>query len=244
MTNGSTSPNVIVVRTHPIMFPSLALQVSCFQDAQFLTPHIQVGAGPVGLLTAVRLTHVGIPTTVLELLPGIEQSPRAAVYHPISVRELDRAGVLERAREIGISSSSVCWRKLNGEIIAEMGRMTVPDAEDDDNYETLVLGQHELARVILEAFENSNNIGKVLFQHKVVAIEQDDDGITVTAVTPDGGKKQLRAMYVVGADGGRSSVREILDIPFEGFTWPHQLVATNVHYPFEKYGYYSGNFIW
>ena len=160
------------------------------------------------------------------------------------MRELDRAGVLERAREIGSSSSSVCWRKLDGEIIAEMGRTTVLGAQDEEQYETLVLGQHELANVILEAFERSNDIGKILFKHRVVGIEQDEDTVTVTAETMDGGTKQLKASYIIGADGGRSSVRQLLSIPFEDFTWGHQLVATNVCYPFEKYGDYSGNFIW
>ena len=60
------------------------------------------------------------------MLPYVEQSPRAAVYHAVSVRELDRAGVLEDCRKRGGTGSFLCWRKVNGEIIAEIDRRPEP----------------------------------------------------------------------------------------------------------------------
>ncbi|KAK5327680.1 hypothetical protein LTR93_003066 [Exophiala xenobiotica] len=198
---------------------------------------IVVGAGPVGLLIALRLAKAGIPTTILEMLPYVEQSPRAAVYHAISVRELDRAGVLEDCRANGKSSSDVSWRKLNGEVIASIDRKPLPG----EKYQVLVLGQHELAEIILKHVRQCKQ-SQVLFNHKAVEIQQDDKGVRVAAETPDG-IKQFSARYLVGADGGRSGVRRLIDVPFEGFTWPQSLVACNVVYPFDKYGYNSGNFI-
>ncbi|KAF2465089.1 putative monooxygenase, partial [Lindgomyces ingoldianus] len=194
-----------------------------------------VGAGPVGLLTGLRCAKVGIPTTVLEILPEIEMSPRAAVYHPVAVQELDRAGVLEDCRKIGTSSTKLAFRKLNGEVIVEMER--VPTNEEP--YENLILGQHELAEVILKHFQDCA-AAKVLFQHHVVAIDQGENGVIVEAETPNGLKK-LSASYVVGADGARSVVRQLAGVTFDGFTWPQQIVATNVVYPFDKYGYSTGN---
>jgi len=171
------------------------------------------------------------------MLPYVEQSPRAAVYHAISVRELDRAGVLEDCRANGKSSSDVCWRKLNGEVIASIDRKPLPG----EKYQVLVLGQHELAEIILKHVKQCKE-SQVLFNHKAVEIQQDGKGVRVAAETPDG-IKQFSAKYLVGADGGRSGVRRLIDVPFEGFTWPQSLVACNVVYPFDKYGYQSGNFI-
>jgi len=171
------------------------------------------------------------------MLPYVEQSPRAAVYHAISVRELDRAGVLDDCRTNGKTSSDVCWRKLNGEVIASIDRKPLPG----EKYQVLVLGQHELAEIILKHV-NQCKESQVLFNHKAVEIQQDDKGVRVAAETPDG-IKQFSARYLVGADGGRSGVRRLIDVPFEGFTWPQSLVACNVVYPFDKYGYQSGNFI-
>ena len=204
---------------------------------------IVIGAGPVGLLTALRLAKAKppIPVTVLEALPGIVRSPRAAVYQPVAVHELDKAGVLQDARRKGTVGRNICWRKTKtGEIIAEMSR----GPSKDNQYENLVLGQDDLADIILEHFEASG-VAKVLWEHKVVEIDQDEeDKVKVIVEDKQGKKITLQAEYAVGADGGRSSVRRILNVPFEGFTWEDQIIATNVYYPFAKHGFYDGNFMW
>ncbi|KIJ50368.1 hypothetical protein M422DRAFT_224696 [Sphaerobolus stellatus SS14] len=199
---------------------------------------VVVGAGPVGLLTALRLARANVTVTVLEALPNIENSPRAAVYQPESVAELDRAGILETCRSIGFSSNTVAWRKITGEPIATIDREPGPD-----EYEVLVLGQHELAEVIFNELEEKHSSNaRVLFGHRVVKLEQNDKEIKVKAHTIEG-DKEFSADYVVGADGGKSSVRSLAGIELEGFTWPVQLIATNVVYPFEKYGYVTNNMI-
>jgi 2-polyprenyl-6-methoxyphenol hydroxylase-like FAD-dependent oxidoreductase len=48
---------------------------------------------------------------------------------------------------------------------------------------------------------------------------------------------------VVGADGARSTVRNLLSLSFDGHTWPERFVATNVEYDFEHYGYEPANMI-
>ena len=132
----------------------------------------------------------------------------------------------------------VCWRKVNGDIIAEINRRPAPG----EKYHVLVLGQHELAEVILHHLKQCEN-SRVLFNHKVTEIQQSEDGtVTLKAETADS-VQQFKARYVVGADGGRSSVRRLIDVSFEGFTWPQTLVACNVIYPFDQHGWHPGNFI-
>ena len=204
---------------------------------------IVIGAGPVGLLTALRLAKAKPPisVTVLEALPGIVRSPRAAVYQPVAVRELDRAGVLQDARRKGTAGRNICWRKTKtGEFIAEMSR----GPSKEHPYENLVLGQDDLADIILEHFE-ACGVAKVLWEHRVIEINQaKGDKVKVIVENKQGKKVTLPAEYVVGADGGKSTVRRILNVPFEGFTWEDQIIATNVYYPFAKYGFYDGNFMW
>jgi len=61
-----------------------------------------VDAGPVGLITALNLAKEGIDvTTALD----VENSPRAMGYGPLSVAELERAGVAEEARAVGMHES-------------------------------------------------------------------------------------------------------------------------------------------
>lgn len=209
---------------------------------------IIVGAGPVGLLTALRLATATPPITItiLEALPYIESSPRAMAYQPIAVRELDRAGILADARKIGTKGTKICWRRPRDDgsasVIAEMERKVTKEHP----YENLIIGQHELARVILEKLEKCEGV-RVVWNTKVVGIENKDGGergmVKVIAEKEGEGKKTYEAEWVVGADGGKSSARRICKIDFEGFTWPQQLVSTNVYYDFDKYGWYDANFI-
>ncbi len=203
------------------------------------TSVIVVGAGPVGLMVALRLAKENVAVTVLEALSEIAASPRAMVYQPVAVRELERAGVLEDLRMISTQGRKLCWRKTrNKEVIAQLERQVTPDYP----YENLVIGQDELARIILQHLQKCG-CAKIRYGRPVLALEQEEESVTVTTENSTGTKETFTASYLVGADGGRSSIRRLSDISFVGFTWPQQLVATNVQYPFEKYGFYDGNFM-
>lgn len=84
----------------------------------------------------------------------------------------------------------------------------------------------------------------MLFEHKIAEIEETPDGSSVTATiaTPAGAKK-ITAGYLAGCDGGRSTVRKLLGMPYDGFTIPQWLVACNVRYPFVEYGYARSQFV-
>ena len=68
------------------------------------------------------------------------------------------------------------------------------------------------------------------FGAQVTAVEQDADGVTVTI----NGAEQLRADWLIGADGGRSRVREALGIPLEGFTWPERFLVASTPFDFAQ----------
>src|SRR6059058_4595180 len=59
----------------------------------------------------------------------------------------------------------------------------------------------------------------VRFSHAVTGLTETADGVDVEVSTPDG-VERLRADYVIGCDGGRSTVRKLAGIEFEGFTYP------------------------
>lgn len=199
-----------------------------------------VGAGPVGLLTTLRLSQAGIPTICVEALDAIDDSPRAMAYHPVAVKELNRAGVLDDCRKSGSPGRGVCWRSTKTkEVIAAIDRAP----NKDFPYENLTIGQHLLAEIILEHLKNYDK-SKVLFSHKVTAVDQSSgNDITLTISTPSGETTTLTSTYVVAADGGRSTVRRLLDITFDGLTFDEQLVSTNVYFDFSAHGWRDGNFM-
>lgn len=188
-------------------------------------------------MTALRLAQADIQVTCLEAEVSIVRSPRAMVYHPVVTKEFERSGILEDVRERGSRSESVCWKvSKTGEIIAklEMG------AENVAGRESLVIGQDDLSDIILDHLDKYEHC-KILYGHRVVALEQLDalDSNQFQqqprAITVSGGidaPQEFSADYVVAADGGRSTIRRLLDIPFDGFTYEDdQLVAANLRIP-------------
>jgi len=205
---------------------------------QKVTPDvIVVGAGPVGLLTALALAQGGAKVVVLEKEPGIVESPRAAVYFPSTLIVLEELGLLDELNAIGFQNRSF------GTHVPEFGYSSVVTTEPIEgipyDYQ-LHAGQHDVARV---AMEHAGKLGvEVLFEHEVTGIEDGPDGVTLSAATPDG-EKALAAKWLIGADGARSAVRRLAGIEFEGHTWPERFVATNVKFDFTWLGYSQANFV-
>jgi 3-(3-hydroxy-phenyl)propionate hydroxylase len=83
--------------------------------------------------------------------------------------------------------------------------------------------QHKLARMGMERLKTFAD-ADVRFATRATGVSQDADSATVTAEGPNG-SETFRGDYVIGADGGRSTIRKALDIEFEGFTWPERFLG-------------------
>ncbi|WEK45949.1 MAG: FAD-dependent oxidoreductase [Candidatus Andeanibacterium colombiense] len=198
---------------------------------------IVVGAGPVGMLTALALAQTGASVTVIEQEPHIVNSPRAAVYFPSTLVILEELGLLDELNAIGFQNRTF------GTHVPEFGYTSVVTTEPIEgipyDYQ-LHAGQHDVARV---AMEHARKLGvEVLFEHEVAALEDGPDGVTVTVKTA-AGEQALSAKWLIGADGARSTVRRLAGIEFEGHTWPERFVATNVKFDFRTLGYQQANFV-
>jgi len=201
---------------------------------------IVVGAGPVGFLTALGLARAGLTVRVLEAEAAISESPRAALYFPTTVKILDQLGLLDEANAIGMQASEFCYHvpSTGTRICIDTSVGLPPDEPYPYN---LHFGQHLLAKLVLSHLERMPN-AEVSFNSRVTGIEHGTDSVTVTINTPEG-VKQMTGGWLVGADGGRSGVRHLLGLPFEGHTWPDRFVATNVSFDFGRYGFAAANMV-
>ncbi|HSV46461.1 MAG TPA: FAD-dependent monooxygenase [Ramlibacter sp.] len=192
-----------------------------------------VGAGPVGLLNALGLARQGVQVELLEGEPAIVDSPRAMVYHWSVLDGLKRLGVLDDAEQIGFRKQDYCYLvfKTNERIEWSLA----PLAEHTAHPYNLHLGQNKLAEIVLAHLMKLPNF-RVNWNTRVTGLAQDADGVTVLAESA-GQAREFRAGWLIGADGARSAVRQALDLPFEGMTWPERFVATNIRYDFERHGY-------
>jgi 3-(3-hydroxy-phenyl)propionate hydroxylase len=91
--------------------------------------------------------------------------------------------------------------------------------------------QFKTAGLILERLQQFPHV-EILFGHAAVELRQDADGISLDARGP-AGTATHRGAYLIGADGGRSTVRKQCGIAFDGFTWPERFVVLTTPYDFE-----------
>src|SRR5688572_118146 len=200
---------------------------------------IVVGGGPTGFVTALGLAQAGVGVCLIEAGPAIISSPRACVYHWSMLDGLERLGIREEAERIGYTKDDYLWLvKSTGERLPY--DLKVLSSVTPFPY-NIQLGQDRLAEIChrrLEALPNA----EVHWRTPFAGLTQDADGVTVSADTPDG-PIELRARWVIGADGAGSAVRKALGLSFDGMTWPERFVATNVRHDFESGDYWQSTMV-
>jgi 3-(3-hydroxy-phenyl)propionate hydroxylase len=91
--------------------------------------------------------------------------------------------------------------------------------------------QYKLTASIATEYANTDDFD-VRFSHNVTGLTQDADGVEIEVASPSG-TERIRADYVIGCDGGRSTVRKLADIEFEGFTYPEKFIKIATTFEFE-----------
>ncbi|GII62089.1 2,4-dichlorophenol 6-monooxygenase [Sphaerisporangium krabiense] len=183
-----------------------------------------VGAGPAGAAASALLSTYGIANVVINKYPSVSNTPRAHITNQRGVevfRDLGLEGeVVKNATPQHLMGEHVYGTSLAGR---ELGRLrtwyTHPHfkAEHDLASPSAVcdLPQHILEPILLNAAAARGS--SVRFNTELLTFTQDDDG--VTAVVKDrltGGRHEIRAKYLIGADGGNSTVVEQLGLPLVG----------------------------
>lgn len=205
------------------------------------TDVIVVGAGPVGLLTALGLSRSGLSVTVLEREAAIGDSPRAMTYLWFVLDGLIELGVLGDVEQAGLCSvDGLTLRVLRTGEVIEWGKISLEDITGRP-YNNIHLGQDRLGAIAQEHLQAREGV-TIRWNTEVTGLTQDDESVTVNANGPDG-PETFTAGWVVGADGAGSAVRKAAGLGFDGTTWPERFVATNVRYPFDEYGFNDANMV-
>jgi 3-(3-hydroxy-phenyl)propionate hydroxylase/6-hydroxy-3-succinoylpyridine 3-monooxygenase len=200
---------------------------------------VVVGGGPVGFIAALGLAQAGVRLTVIEAEPQIVNSPRAAVYFWSVLEGFERLGILEEAEAVGVRKQDYTYLvRGTGERIAYSMEVLAGHTPHPYN---LHLPQDRLADVAMRKLQSLPN-ATVRFGARLEQLEQNADGVTLSVVT-ERETQELRARWVIAADGAASTVRRLLGLPFEGVTWPERFVATNVYCDFERHGYARATFV-
>ena len=182
---------------------------------------IVVGAGPVGTVAALALANQGIDVVLCEAGPTCAPDLRASTFHPPTLDMLNELSVADDIIKLGLISPQYHFRER------ESGKFIEFDLGELENEITfpyrVQCEQHVMANVLADRLAAHPN-AEVLFNHRANSFSQDDDGVTVAFETPLD-IQEIRARYVIAADGGNSIIRKWLGAQFDGFTYPEKFLC-------------------
>jgi 2-polyprenyl-6-methoxyphenol hydroxylase-like FAD-dependent oxidoreductase len=179
---------------------------------------IVAGAGPAGLVAALRLIRSGVRVVVLEADHAFARDGRASTFHPPTLEMLEQLGAADRLIELGLEAPTFQYRRRADESMIAEFDLGVLAGETPYPYR-LQCEQSLLTPILAELFDEAG--GELRFDSPVTRISREGaDGVRVE-VTPKGGDPyELEGQWLIGADGSHSVVRRSLGLTFEGKTVP------------------------
>lgn len=180
---------------------------------------IVIGAGPTGLTLANYLGAAGVSVLVLEQLASLIDYPRGVGLDDESLRSFQAIGLAEKVCRHTTPSHIARFIKPNGKVLAEICPKDKPFGWPRRN----AFNQPLVDRELYDGLARWENVA-VRFNATVHHIS--DAGTSVAVTLNDG--TQILADWVVGADGGRSVVREGMDVTFDGETASRRFIVVDV----------------
>jgi 3-(3-hydroxy-phenyl)propionate hydroxylase len=159
----------------------------------------------------------------------------AATTHPATLDLLDDELVGDMARVGLVAPIFQFWDRPSQQLVAQFDHALLPN--DTRHPFVVQCEQFKTAKLILDRLALYPNV-EVLFDHEVIDVAQGADAVTVQVRGSSGAASQQAVSqhmgaYLIGADGGRSTVRRRSGIKFEGFTWPERFIVLTTPFDFE-----------
>jgi 2-polyprenyl-6-methoxyphenol hydroxylase-like FAD-dependent oxidoreductase len=167
-----------------------------------------VGAGPVGLTIAAELARHGASCRIIDKLAAPLPYCRAIGVTPRTLEVWDDMGIARSMIDAGL------WLRGNHSFLnGAPAQETIVDLSDLP-YGHLGIPQPDTERLLTAHLARFG----IAIEREVTlaAFSQDDDLVNVELVRPDQSTDKAAFQYIVGCDGAHSTVRRILEIPFEG----------------------------
>ncbi len=203
-------------------------------------PVVVIGAGPVGLATAIDLAQQQVPVVLLDDDCTLASGSRAICFAKRTLDIFDRLGCGERLVDKGVR-----WH---------VGRVFL-DQEQVYSFDLLPeSGHHRPAFINLQQYYVEGYLVdraaeleglELRWRHGVSGLRQQEDHVVLTVSTPDG-DYTLPARYVVVADGARSPVRQLMGLQSQGRTFRDRFLIADVKmaagFPAERWFWFDPPF--
>src|SRR5262245_40559890 len=178
-----------------------------------------VGAGPVGLTTALALAYHRIPFVLFEANAGLSTETKAGTTLTRTLEIWQRFG----------AAGTALTRAMRVDEIGDIERATNRSRDsvklhllrDETRFPFVVnLPQHDMEPALRDCLAQAGG-GQVLYRHRLTSFTQQPDKVELEVDTPEG-KKTFEACYLLACDGGRSTVRDRLRVTVEGRSLPER----------------------
>lgn len=181
-----------------------------------------VGAGPIGMLTALDLARFGVASIVLEQDRQVSHGSRALALTRRSMEIIQQAGVADRFVAKGYS-----WKSGRSFFRGrEVYRMQMPHDPDDRFWPAINIQQQYIEEYLVDAIEQ-NPLIELRWGCKVTAVTQSPEAVDLR-INTQFGEYALSAEWLIAADGGRSAIRKMLDLKMEGKAYRGNFVIADI----------------
>ncbi|MFT4069982.1 FAD-dependent oxidoreductase [Paraburkholderia sp.] len=209
-------------------------------------PVIVVGAGPVGLATAIDLAQQGVPVVLVDDDCSLSTGSRAICFSKRSLDIFDRLGCAQRMVDKGIS-----WNV--GKVFLKNDLVYTFNLQPEAGHHRpafINLQQYYVEGFLLERAQELSNL-EIRWKSKVIGVQQNgtpgacDASVTLSVETP-AGTYALRGRYVVAADGSRSPMRKMMGLDSKGVTFRDRFLIADVKmeadFPTERWFWFDPPF--
>jgi 2-polyprenyl-6-methoxyphenol hydroxylase-like FAD-dependent oxidoreductase len=180
-----------------------------------------VGAGPVGLTMACELARSGVRCRIIDKAARPAVTSRALAIFPRTLEMFEMMGMSEPVLTFGHQLNGVAIYNRIGQI-GYIGFSNLPS-----RYRFAIgLPQSETERLLTEHLARFG--GLVDREMELVALSQSSDGVQAVIRNSAGLEERFESSWLIGCDGAHSSVRHLLDLPFEGEAYPEAFLLADV----------------
>jgi 3-(3-hydroxy-phenyl)propionate hydroxylase len=189
---------------------------------EFDTDVVVVGAGPCGATLANLLGVYGVRTVVVDREPDIVDYPRAVAVDDESLRSFQTAGVIDEILPDLIQNAPIRYHDSKGKVLAHVS----PSGQLYGWPRRNLFYQPLMEAALRRGLGRFDHV-QLLVDAEATQLEQGADFVRVSGKV-ESDEFDVRARYVVGADGGRSFVRGAVGLELTGSTAPSKWLVVDV----------------
>jgi 2-polyprenyl-6-methoxyphenol hydroxylase-like FAD-dependent oxidoreductase len=183
------------------------------------------GAGPVGMVAALRLAQAGVQVLILEAGDDLAIDSKASTFHIPSLELLDTLGIGDTMHEQGLKAPVFQQRERHGGLLAELD---LAELAGETRFPwRLQLEQNKLTRIIRPIIESMDNV-ELRFGVRATGAEDHGDHAVLLV---EGGER-IEAEWLLGCEGANSMVRQSLGFGFDGVTFAERFLVMSTSHEF------------